>query len=63
MLAIRPFSNSHPPPLQIECDLTPLGFVVTENRLKSDSAPAIDTLRAAGIRAVIVTGDHPLTVR
>lgn len=46
---------------RIECDLTFLGFVVLENRLKPDTIGIINSLMAANIRTVMVTGDNILT--
>ncbi|KAL5289522.1 hypothetical protein ACFFRR_009558 [Megaselia abdita] len=46
---------------QIECDLTFLGFVILENRLKPETSEIIRELTAANIRSVMVTGDNILT--
>lgn len=46
---------------QIECDLTFLGFVILENRLKPDTIDIITNLMAASIRTIMVTGDNILT--
>lgn len=46
---------------QIECDLTFLGFVILENRLKPDTIDIITDLMTANIRTVMVTGDNILT--
>jgi cation-transporting P-type ATPase 13A2 len=46
---------------QVECDLRFLGLLVLENRLKPESAPAIETLKNANIRTIMVTGDNMLT--
>lgn len=46
---------------QIECDLHFLGFVILENRLKPDTIDIINSLMAANIRTVMVTGDNILT--
>eukprot|EP00698_Gefionella_okellyi_P018956 TRINITY_DN5755_c0_g1_i1.p1 TRINITY_DN5755_c0_g1~~TRINITY_DN5755_c0_g1_i1.p1 ORF type:complete len:1123 (+),score=238.40 TRINITY_DN5755_c0_g1_i1:34-3369(+) len=45
----------------IEQQLTFEGLVVMNNNIKPQSAPTIQALRAAGIRCVMVTGDHALT--
>lgn len=45
----------------VENDLTFLGLLVMENRLKSQSAPVIRQLLEADIRTVMVTGDNMLT--
>ncbi|XP_055531150.1 polyamine-transporting ATPase 13A3 [Wyeomyia smithii] len=46
---------------KIECDLEFLGFVILENRLKADTEEVIDSLNAANIRCIMVTGDNLLT--
>lgn len=46
---------------KIECDLTFLGFVILENRLKPDTLEIVNNLMAANIRTVMVTGDNILT--
>lgn len=44
-----------------ESELTFLGLIVFENKLKPGSAPAIATLRHANIGCKMVTGDNPRT--
>lgn len=44
-----------------ESDLTFLGLIVFENKLKPGSTPAITTLRNAHIGCKMVTGDNPRT--
>lgn len=46
---------------QVESDLTFLGFIVFENKLKPTTAPIIATLGNARIRQVMCTGDNVLT--
>uniref|UniRef100_A0A5S6QUH3 Cation-transporting ATPase n=1 Tax=Trichuris muris TaxID=70415 RepID=A0A5S6QUH3_TRIMR len=46
---------------QIECELDFLGLLVMDNRLKPETRPVISTLKKAGIRSVMVTGDNILT--
>ncbi|KAF9913042.1 hypothetical protein EC991_005910 [Linnemannia zychae] len=46
---------------QAETDLTFLGFIVFENKLKPTTAPIIATLGNARIRQVMCTGDNVLT--
>ena len=46
---------------QAESDLTFLGLVILENRLKSVSRGVLQELAGAGIRTVMVTGDNILT--
>ncbi|KAK2947555.1 ion-transporting P-type ATPase [Blattamonas nauphoetae] len=45
----------------VEQNLTFLGLLVLENRLRAQSAPAITELSTARIKSVMVTGDNPLT--
>ncbi|XP_075747083.1 polyamine-transporting ATPase 13A3 isoform X2 [Rhipicephalus microplus] len=47
--------------LQVENDLTFLGFLIMQNMLKPDATPVIGTLHGAQIRCVMVTGDHLMT--
>uniref|UniRef100_A0A182NV43 Cation-transporting ATPase n=1 Tax=Anopheles dirus TaxID=7168 RepID=A0A182NV43_9DIPT len=46
---------------KVECELEFLGFVILENRLKTDTEEVIESLNAASIRSVMVTGDNLLT--
>ncbi|KAG0368660.1 hypothetical protein BGZ54_001471 [Gamsiella multidivaricata] len=46
---------------QVESDLTFLGFIVFENKLKPTTAPIVATLGNARIRQVMCTGDNVLT--
>ena len=46
---------------QVESDLTFLGFIVFENKLKPTTAPVVATLANARIRQVMCTGDNVLT--
>uniref|UniRef100_A0A182PWE6 Cation-transporting ATPase n=1 Tax=Anopheles epiroticus TaxID=199890 RepID=A0A182PWE6_9DIPT len=46
---------------KVECELEFLGFVILENRLKADTEEVIESLNAAHIRSVMVTGDNLLT--
>ncbi|XP_058065557.1 polyamine-transporting ATPase 13A3 [Anopheles bellator] len=46
---------------KVECDLEFLGFVILENRLKTDTEEVIESLNTARIRSVMVTGDNLLT--
>lgn len=45
----------------VEKDLTFLGLMVTENKLKPDSRSVIKKLNWAGVRTVIASGDNVLT--
>ncbi|KAI7905260.1 uncharacterized protein BX663DRAFT_430318 [Cokeromyces recurvatus] len=44
-----------------ECNLTFLGFIIFENKLKPRTTAAITTLRNANIRQIMCTGDNILT--
>jgi len=45
----------------VESDLTFLGLVCLENKLKPETEPTLAILRRAAIRCVMITGDNPLT--
>ncbi|GBM58507.1 putative cation-transporting ATPase 13A4 [Araneus ventricosus] len=45
----------------LETDLQFLGLVVLENKLKPETIPALNILKDANIRSVMVTGDNLLT--
>ena len=46
---------------EVESDLTFLGFIVFENKLKEGTTRAIRTLNTACIRQIMITGDNILT--
>jgi Ca2+-transporting ATPase len=46
---------------QIEKDLVFLGFGVLKDPLRPEVKQAVDLCRSAGIRPVMITGDHPVT--
>lgn len=46
---------------EAESDLTFIGFIVFENKLKPTTAGVLDELTEAGIRKVMCTGDNILT--
>ncbi|KAJ8660316.1 hypothetical protein O0I10_003773 [Lichtheimia ornata] len=46
---------------EVECNLTFLGFIVFENKLKARTIPSLKTLHNAGIRQIMCTGDNVLT--
>ena len=46
---------------QLESDLTMLGLLVLENKVKPETAPTLAELQAAKVRCVMVTGDHVVT--
>ena len=41
---------------EVECDLTFLGLLIMQNKLKPETAPIIGILHSANIRTVMVTG-------
>ncbi|NXI78830.1 AT134 ATPase, partial [Rhipidura dahli] len=43
---------------EVESDLTFLGLLIMENRLKRETKPVLEELSAASIRSVMVTGDN-----
>ncbi|NXC98059.1 AT134 ATPase, partial [Certhia familiaris] len=43
---------------EVESDLTFLGLLIMENRLKKETKPVLEELNAACIRSVMVTGDN-----
>lgn len=46
---------------QFECDMTFLGLIVLENKLKPETADIISVLRNADIKVVMITGDNMQT--
>lgn len=40
-----------------------IGFIALKDPLRAEAKEAIDNCRRAGIRTIIITGDHPLTAR
>uniref|UniRef100_K7G2Q9 Cation-transporting ATPase n=1 Tax=Pelodiscus sinensis TaxID=13735 RepID=K7G2Q9_PELSI len=46
---------------ELESDLTFLGLLIMENRLKAETKPVLEELSAARIRSVMVTGDNVQT--
>ncbi len=51
------------PPHQHAFDYTFLGLIALEDPLRADVPAAIAQCRQAGIRVVMITGDHPATAR
>jgi Ca2+-transporting ATPase len=50
-------------PELVECDLTFIGLVGLLDPPRAEAARAVQECRSAGIRAVMITGDHPATAR
>ncbi|KAI8150400.1 ATPase [Fennellomyces sp. T-0311] len=46
---------------EVESNLTFLGFIIFENKLKPRTIPSLKTLRNANIRQIMCTGDNALT--
>ncbi|MEU2429390.1 cation-transporting P-type ATPase [Streptomyces sp. NPDC007861] len=59
--ASRGVDDSHPARHEVERGLTLLGLVGMLDPPRPDVSDAVDACRRAGIRIVMVTGDHPLT--
>ncbi|NXI23956.1 AT134 ATPase, partial [Sterrhoptilus dennistouni] len=61
-LACKSLQGGKPPAAltreEVECDLTFLGLLIMENRLKRETKPVLEELSAACIRTVMVTGDN-----
>lgn len=47
--------------VNMECDLSFLGFILFENKLKNESQKTINVLKGADIEVKMVTGDNMLT--
>jgi Ca2+-transporting ATPase len=62
-IARRPMAEVPPNPSDgdIERDLTMLGLVAMEDPLRPEAKPAVEACRSAGIRVVMITGDHRAT--
>lgn len=55
------FAADRLPPIQHDFDFEFLGLVALEDPLRPEVPQAIAECRAAGIRVVMITGDHPAT--
>jgi magnesium-transporting ATPase (P-type) len=63
-LASRRTEDGTPPSAAvIEQDLIFLGLVGLEDPVRPEVAPALEACRGAGLRVVMITGDHPATAR
>ncbi|KAI5185822.1 cation-transporting P-type ATPase 13A2 [Nematocida homosporus] len=60
-LAGKPLTNPNEDLPALEKDLSWLGLLVFENRLKKDTAKTISTLTTSGIESIMCTGDALLT--
>ncbi|XP_068001755.1 probable cation-transporting ATPase 13A4 [Melanerpes formicivorus] len=64
-LAYKPLQagkqSADPKREEVESDLTFLGLLIMENRLKRETKPVLEELSAARIRSVMVTGDNMQT--
>ncbi|MGW1892528.1 cation-translocating P-type ATPase [Streptomyces sp. NPDC002004] len=60
-VAWRPASGPRPPQREAESGLTLLGLAGMLDPPRPEVSAAVDACRRAGIRIVMVTGDHPLT--
>jgi len=66
VIALATRSWPRPPAAEaaaLESGLTVLGLVGLFDPLRAEAAAAVASCRGAGIRPVVVTGDHPLTAR
>jgi Ca2+-transporting ATPase len=50
-------------PEQLAKHLTLIAFIALKDPVRPDAKEAVETVTRAGIRTLIVTGDHPLTAR
>ncbi|GAA0909480.1 cation-transporting P-type ATPase [Streptomyces thermoalcalitolerans] len=60
-VARRRVPGPRPPQGEVESELTLLGFAGMYDPPRPEVRDAVDACRRAGIRIVMVTGDHPLT--
>ncbi len=50
-------------PVAVHVDDRPVGLIALGDRVRDDSADAVDRLRAMGLRVGLLSGDHPAVVR
>lgn len=64
-IAMKPLSEipANPNPEDIEQDLVFVGLLGLSDPPRSDTISAVDACAQAGIRTVMITGDHPITAR
>jgi P-type Ca2+ transporter type 2C len=62
-LAERVVPDGRSPIEQLESDLQLLGVVAIEDPPRPEDAAALASCRDAGVRSVMITGDHPRTAR
>jgi len=62
-LACRTVPADIPPVQQLEEGLTFIGMLCMIDPVRAEVPPAVRTCRTAGIRPMMITGDHPLTAR
>ena len=60
-VARREIAGPRPPPEEVETRLTLLGLAGMYDPPRPEVRDAVDACRRAGVRIVMVTGDHPLT--
>lgn len=59
--AMRPLEDAPRDPAESESDLVLLGMAGLRERIRPEVAPAVARAAGAGVRTVMVTGDHALT--